>query len=127
MDAIFPFSNLDNDELQSYSLQGGYCNTIDATKVFMPLVDYLKDSYGINSMNVIKASELCTYSMEQLTNILESENRLLNLELTIIHANARSLNSRLEEFQAFAQYFNQSFGIFVLSEIWCTNISFLSR
>ena len=127
MEAIFPFSNLDNYELLSYLSQDGYRSIIDTTMIFMPLMNYLNDTYSVNGMNVVNDSELCTYSIEQFKNILDNENRISNFELSLIHANVRSLNSRLDEFEAFVQYFNESIDVFILSEIWSTNILFFNN
>ena len=121
---LLPFYSLDNSELQNLLLNNNYSynDKVQLDSIYTPLQNYIENNFiGLQSYSrIFKNMNIQEFNDETL-----SKRHLLSCRISLIHLNIRSLNANIDEFQVFVNSFKTPVDVFILSEIWTTNIHFL--
>ena len=111
----FPFSLLSNSELSEEMNMTHF--THSSIKENSDMVKLMNDML---SERAFRDLEYKYYTADQLNSIASSNKKLLNL--SVFHANIRSLNANYSKLVEFLTCCAFDFDVIILTEIWSTNI-----
>lgn len=121
---LLPFHALDDNELVDLFRTGIPKCDCQADLIFRPLENYILN----NSANFsFFSSNMKNCTLQAFNEELTLKQKYLSRGISVVHLNIRSLNSNLEEFQAFVGSLAAPVDVIILSEIWKTNITFYSN
>ena len=121
---LLPFHSLNNTELRNLLHCFQYKLDINLEINYKPLQEYIENNFFYSSPQSTVFKNL---SIQEFNNELHSKIHLLTNGISVIHLNIRSLNANLEEFQTFVSSFSNPVDVFILTELWTTNIQFMQK
>jgi hypothetical protein len=122
MKFLFPFCSLNDNQLLN-ELQCVDCKPT----IINRLSDHgLKDFiFNLSKNEYFKSLDSSYYTIDQFNQKVKRYGN--NIELSVLHLNIRSLNSKISEFCILIDLLETDLDVIVLSEIWCNNIDFYSN
>lgn len=117
----FPFNNVDDVNLAKEISCAAHKLNINNKLSDVGLREYISN---LRKDNIFKSLHSNYSSVDQF-NLSFKQND--SFELSVLHLNIRSLNSKVREFCTFIDLISMSFDIIILSEVWSTNVEFYSN
>ena len=103
-------------------------NVNNSTYISSSPINNLSNNSSFNSLitdELLQSSAIGYHTPEDASDILERDKHLK--DISIFHINIRSLNANYLKLLDLLSTFENQFDIIVLSEIWCTNISYFDN
>lgn len=116
--SLFPFFKSTNDELSDLFSDVSVSNPYRDFDISKLVRTSMSDDY-------FDKLEYSYYSPAQLNNL--SARFKINTTISMFHVNVRSLNANCINLISFLQSLSFNFDIIILTEIWCSNISYFTN
>lgn len=115
----FPFENISNSEfIELMNCSSVFDNVSASTKI----KDYLID---LSQNEILKELDCNYYNIKEFNSKFSTVQS--TTEISALHLNIRSLNSKTRAFCTFINLLEFNFDVIILSEIWSYNIEFYSK